>query len=41
MKIERFEDLNCWKEARKLLKMIYRLTKIEYFNNDYGLKNQI
>jgi len=23
MKIERFEDLECWKEARKLVKMVY------------------
>jgi hypothetical protein len=23
MKIDRFEDLECWKEARKLTRMVY------------------
>ena len=27
MKIERFEDLKSWKEARKLVKMVYDIIK--------------
>ncbi|HIE06132.1 MAG TPA: four helix bundle protein [bacterium (Candidatus Stahlbacteria)] len=41
MKIERFEDLECWKEARKLVKMIYRAIKnSKAFQKDYRLTNQ-
>jgi len=38
MKIEKFEDIESWKEARQLVQDIYRL-----FNNvkDYGFKDQI
>jgi len=38
MKIERFEDIESWKEARNLMKNIYKL-----FANvkDYGFKDQI
>jgi len=38
MKIERFEDIESWKEARSLVKNIYKL-----FANfkDYGFKDQI
>lgn len=41
MKIERFEELQCWQEARKLLKMIYDLTRKKEFSKDYRLKDQI
>ena len=41
MRINKFEDLDCWKEGRKLSKMIYGLTKAEPFSKDYGLRNQI
>ena len=27
MKITRFEDLECWKESRKLVKMVYDAIK--------------
>lgn len=38
MKIERFEDIESWKEARILVKDIYKL----YANiKDYGFKDQI
>lgn len=38
MKIERFEDIECWKEARLLVKEIYRLfTTLK----DYGFRDQI
>ena len=39
--IKRFEDLECWQDARELVKQIYRLTKNEGFNKDFELKNQI
>lgn len=39
--IKRFEDLECWQEARKMVKQVYQLTKKERFNEDFELKNQI
>lgn len=39
--IQRFEDLECWQEARKLVKLIYELTKKEKFRKDFDLVNQI
>ncbi|MBI3585657.1 MAG: four helix bundle protein [Ignavibacteriales bacterium] len=41
MKITRFEDLDAWKEGRKLVKFIYSLTKLREFSKDYSLKEQI
>ncbi|MFC1709659.1 four helix bundle protein [Candidatus Omnitrophota bacterium] len=41
MKIIRFEDLECWKESRKITKMVYKITKEKYFCKDYRLKDQI
>jgi len=40
MKIERFEDLIAWQEARKLVNLIYDLTQKNNFK-DFGLANQI
>lgn len=40
-KIERFEDLECWKESRILVKMVYQATATEPFYRDFGLKDQI
>ncbi len=39
--ILRFEDLECWQEARKFVKLIYELTKREKFRKDFELVNQI
>lgn len=39
--IKRFEDLECWQEARKLVKLIYGLTKKPDFKRDYELVGQI
>ena len=39
--IKRFEDLECWQEARKLVKSIYGLTKKSDFKRDYELVGQI
>jgi four helix bundle protein len=41
MKIERFEDLDCWKSARELVKLVYSLSSAEGINKDYGLRDQI
>lgn len=40
-KIEKFEDLICWKKARILVKEIYTLTYKDPFCKDYALKDQI
>lgn len=40
-KIERFEDIDCWKEARTLVKVIYSLTNVEPFCRDRGLRDQV
>ena len=39
--IERFEDIEAWKCAREVTKIIYRLSSIGEFSRDYGLKDQI
>ena len=39
--IQRFEDLECWQEARNFVKLIYKLTKKEKFKKDFELINQI
>ena len=41
MKIDRFEDLSAWQEARSLVKMIYRVTLGSAFNADRDLMRQI
>ncbi|MBL7158734.1 MAG: four helix bundle protein [Candidatus Omnitrophica bacterium] len=41
MRIKRFEDIDVWKEARKLVNMIYDLTSKGLFKRDFGLKDQI
>jgi four helix bundle protein len=41
MKINRFEDLECWQEARKLVNMVYRTIKSsKSFQLDHRLKDQ-
>jgi four helix bundle protein len=42
MKIERFEDLECWKQARILVKMVYEAIHSNgRFERDYGLRGQV
>ena len=41
MKVERFEDLEIWKEARVLSKDIFKLTLKEPFCHDYKFRDQI
>lgn len=41
MKIKRFEELKCWKEARILVKMVYQaIDNSEILKRDYRLSNQ-
>jgi four helix bundle protein len=41
MLIKRFEDIDVWKEARKLVNMVYDLTRKILFKRDFGLRDQI
>ena len=41
MKIERFEDLEIWKEARILCKYIFGITVKDPFCKDFKLRDQI
>lgn len=40
-KIENFEDLDCWQEARTLVKLVYQITATAPFSRDFGLRDQI
>lgn len=39
--ISRFEDIDAWKTARELTRMIYSLSNQSPFAQDFGLRNQI
>ncbi|QKG80238.1 four helix bundle protein [Tenuifilum thalassicum] len=41
MKIEQFENLDIWQEARELCKTIRVITEKENFSKNFNLKNQI
>ncbi|HRR40181.1 MAG TPA: four helix bundle protein [Syntrophales bacterium] len=41
MKISRFEDLDCWREARVLVQKVYDATEINRFVKDTRLARQI
>ncbi len=42
MKITRFEDIDAWQEARKLVKMVYEVIKRSpKFKKDFRLVNQV
>jgi four helix bundle protein len=41
MLIKSFEDIDVWKEARKLVNVIYSLTSKDSFKKDFGLKEQL
>ena len=41
MKVNRFEDLKCWQEARKLRKMVSDLTRKLAIKRDMIFSNQI
>ncbi len=40
-KIERFEDIQAWQNARKLVRAIYSITNDGRFTKDFGLRDQI
>jgi four helix bundle protein len=40
MKVTRFEDLDCWQEARTLVQSVYTATLNGPFKQDYGLADQ-
>ena len=39
--LKKFEDLECWQNARNLCKLVYKLTRKERFSKDFSLVNQI
>src|SRR5271157_4705262 len=41
MKISRFDDLECWKEARILVRHVYNSSSDKDFKKDFGLARQI
>ena len=40
-KISRFEDLDCWQEARKLVNSVYRVCSVNAFKKDFSLVDQM
>ena len=41
MKIEKFEDIEAWKEARNLVNMVYEISGEGEFDRDFGLRDQV
>ncbi len=41
MGIEKFEDIEAWKEARELVNAVYDISHRGEFSTDFSLKNQI
>jgi len=41
MKINNFEDIEAWQEARSLTNTIHNFTTDGKFSKDYGLRDQI
>ena len=41
MTIDKFEDLEIWKEAREITKIVFRITSIEPFSKDFKFRDQI
>jgi four helix bundle protein len=41
MKITKFEDLDCWKEARDIVNSVYRVCRADGFKKDYSLTDQV
>lgn len=40
-KIERFEDIEAWKQGRELRKAVYNASRTGEFARDFALRNQI
>ena len=41
MRIERFEDIEVWKDARELCKRVFELTSDEPFSGDFKFRSQL
>jgi len=41
MKIDKFEDLDCWRKARELANLVYDLTNQRSFVKDFQLQDQM
>ena len=41
MKITRFEDLDCWQEARNIVNRVYSVCRANGFRRDYSLVDQV
>jgi len=41
MKIKKFEDFDCWQEARKLTNSVYSVCRVNAFKKEFGLSDQI
>lgn len=41
MRIAKFEELDSWKEARKLVQLVYELTNNKLFGRDFSFRDQI
>ncbi len=41
MKIEKFEDIEAWQQARDLVNLVYESVQGILFSKDFGLKDQI
>ena len=41
MKVTRFEELEIWKEARELYKLVFQITSEKPFCNDFRFRDQI
>ena len=41
MKVKRFEDLDCWLEARVITRAIYKITTDGSFKKDNSLTDQV
>ena len=39
--ITRFEDLDCWQKARKIVNRVYRVCSVSEFRRDYSLIDQM
>ena len=39
--VRRFEELECWQEARKFVSLIYGITRNERFRKDFDLVGQM
>lgn len=41
MSVKQFEELEVWKDARRLTRAVYQITQSERFSKDFGLRDQI